>query len=301
MGKVKIPFTGTMDFEYGEIKQISPMVRRIVARNPSSFTYYGTNTYIVGHGKVSIIDPGPMLDEHTRALATALKGEEVEHIVVTHTHNDHSPGVKPLVNLVGGKTWGAKLKFSSATKKKEKSIDWDYSPDQELINGTQISCNGCTLEAIYTPGHMSNHMCFSLKEENILFTGDNIMGWNTTIISPPDGNMRNYFESLDICLSRGEAQYWPAHGPKISNPKSFTRAYRTHRRMREGQILGCLENGLTSIQEVVAALYTHVPNKMHKAAERSVFAHMEHLVETGRAYCEGTPSIGTQFRKTRKY
>lgn len=300
MSNVKIPFAKTMDFKYGEIKQISPMVRRIVARNPSNFTCYGTNTYIIGHSKVSIIDPGPALDEHIRALAIALKGEEVENIVVTHTHNDHSSGVKPLVNLVGGKIWGAKLKLASKIENREESIDWDFSPDHEIINGMKISGNRYTLEAVHTPGHMSNHMCFSLKEENILFTGDHIMGWNTTIISPPDGNMRDYFESLETCLARTEVKYWPAHGPEISNPRPFTRAYRNHRRIREGQILRCLDNGLTSIQEVVAALYTHIPIQMHKAAERSVLAHMEHLVETGRAYCEDAPKLSAKFRKARK-
>jgi len=301
MRKLKIPFTDYMDFEYGEVKQISPRVRRITARNPSNFTHYGTNTYIIGHGRVSIIDPGPMLNEHTQALATALKDEEVEHIIVTHTHNDHSLGVKPLVNLVGGKIWGAKLKGFSNEKRKADSIDWDFSPDYELIDGTEISCNGHTLEAVYTPGHMSNHMCFSLKEENILFTGDHIMGWNTTIVSPPDGNMGDYFKSLETCLARGEVQYWPAHGPEITNPKPFTRAYRNHRRIREGQILKCLEDGLTSIREIVGALYVHLPKNMHKAAERSVFAHMEHLVETGRAYCEGTPTVSTQFKKAKEF
>jgi len=297
MSEAKIPFRKGMEFEYTEVEQVTPMVRRVIARNPSGFTFHGTNTYIVGHGRVAVIDPGPLLDEHTGALAAALKDDTVEHILVTHTHHDHSPGVSPLREQVGGEVWGAHPRPLSREERTAESIDWAFSPDHELEDGTEVSGDGWTLEAVHTPGHMSNHMCFALKEENILFTGDHIMGWNTTIVSPPDGNMREYFQSLEVCLARSETTYWPAHGPEIANPEPFTRAYRSHRRMREGEIGRCLERGLETIQEIVEALYTHLPQKMHKAAGRSVFAHMEHMVETGRAACDGDVTIEARYSK----
>jgi glyoxylase-like metal-dependent hydrolase (beta-lactamase superfamily II) len=278
----KIPFTKQMDFEYTEVQQVTPLVRRVVARNPSGFTFYGTNTYIIGHGRVAIIDPGPLMKEHIGALRSALKEEIVEHILVTHTHHDHSPGVVPLREKVGGCIWGKLPKPIGEKSSTAESIDWSFSPDQELKDGTQVSGEGWTLEAIHTPGHMSNHMCFALAEERILFTGDHIMAWNTTLVSPPDGNMGDYFKSLEVCLSRDETVYWPAHGPEIINPKPFTRAYRNHRRMREGEIIRCLDRGLHKVTEIVEALYSHLPEKMHKAAGQSVLAHLEHMIETGR-------------------
>lgn len=295
MSQASIPFRKEMVFEYGEADQVTPLVRRIVARNPSGFTYHGTNTFIVGHGRVAVIDPGPLLDEHTGALAKALEGETVEHILVTHTHHDHSPGTEPLRNKVGGEIWGAHPRPLPEGERTAESIDWAFSPDHELANGTVIKGEGWSLEAVHTPGHMSNHMCFALAEENILFSGDHVMGWNTTIVSPPDGNMKEYFDSLEVCLARDEAVYFPAHGPEIRNPKPFTRAYRSHRRMREGEISRCLERGQTTISEIVGQLYTHLPEKMHGAASRSVLAHLEHMVETGRASCDGPVAIDAHF------
>ena len=283
MSGSKIPFRKQMEFEYAEVQQITPMIRRVVARNPSNFTFHGTNTYIIGHGNVAVIDPGPMIEEHLEALKSALKDDTVEHILVTHTHNDHSPGAVPLREKIGGQIWGAHLREIVGQQRTSESIDWNFKPDNVLRTGTQIVSDEWTIEAIATPGHMSNHMCFALKEENTLFTGDHIMGWNTTIVSPPDGNMRDYFESLDVCLSREEEIYWPAHGPEITNTKRFTRAYKNHRRMREAEISKCLEKGLGSVQEIVESLYYHLPTDMRGAAGRSVLAHLEHMVETERA------------------
>ena len=281
-----------MEFEYGEIQQVTPLVRRLVARNPSGFTFHGTNTYIVGHGRVSIIDPGPILDEQTSAIVEGLEGETVENILVTHTHHDHSPGVTPLKKKVGGNVHGAMPREFPTTARTAESIQYDFAPDSVLTDGTIVQGDGWTLEAIHTPGHMSNHMCFALAEEDILFTGDHIMSWNTTIVSPPDGNMGEYFKSLDVCLARSDNTYWPAHGPSIPDPKPFTRAYRNHRRMRESEIRKCLDNGYHTIPEIVGRLYKHLPEKMHGAPGRSVLANWEYLVETGRATYDG-PNMET--------
>ncbi|MBT5050836.1 MAG: MBL fold metallo-hydrolase [Rhodospirillaceae bacterium] len=296
MSNAEIPFRKRMEFEYGVAEEVTPMVRRMVVRNPSGFTFHGTNTYIIGRGRVAVIDPGPVLDEHLEALVGALEGETVEHIVVTHTHHDHSPGAAPLQNRVGGTLWGARPRALPEGTKTTESIQWDFAPDEELVDGTVVKGDGWTLESIHTPGHMSNHMCFALPEENILFSGDHIMSWNTTIVSPPDGNMREYFDSLEVCLGRGEKTFWPAHGPNIPDPEPFTRAYRSHRRMREGEIGRCLNAGLKTIPEIVERLYTHLPAKMHGAAGRSVFAHLEHMVETGRAKCDGAVTETALYR-----
>lgn len=292
-----IPFRKRMEFEYGEIQQVTPLVRRLVARNPSGFTFHGTNTYIVGHGRVSIIDPGPILDEQTSAIVKAMEGETVENILVTHTHHDHSPGVTPLKKKVGGNVHGAIPREIPTTSKTAESIQYDFAPDNVLKNGTMVRGEGWTLEAVHTPGHMSNHMCFALAEEGILFTGDHIMSWNTTVVSPPDGHMGEYMRSLDICLARSDKTYWPAHGPSIPDPEPFTRAYRNHRRMREGEIRKCLDNGYHTIPEIVGRLYKHLPEKMHGAAGRSVLAHLEFLVETGRATYDG-PNMETARYRT---
>ena len=295
MSNGDIPFRKQMSFDYGVADAVTPLVRRIVARNPSGFTFHGTNTYIVGHGRVAVIDPGPLLDEHLEAVIKELEGETVEHIVVTHTHHDHSPAAAPLRDRVGGVIWGAHPRPIAADVKTAESIQRDFSPDVELADGTVVEGDGWTLESVHTPGHMSNHMCFALAEENILFSGDHIMSWNTTVVSPPDGNMREYFDSLEVCLKRGETTFWPAHGPEIPDPVPFTRAYRSHRRMREGEILRCLEDGVHTIPEIVMRLYKHLPAKMHRAAARSVLAHLEHMVETGRASCDGPPTETTRY------
>ena len=288
MSNGNIPFRKQMEFEYGVADEVTPMVRRIVARNPSGFTYHGTNTYIIGRGRVAVIDPGPVLEEHLEAIATELRDETVEHILVTHTHHDHSPAASPLRDRVGGFIWGARARPIPKGEKTSESIQWDFDPDEELADGVVIESDDWSLESVYTPGHMSNHMCFALPQENILFSGDHIMSWNTTVVSPPDGNMREYFESLEVCLHRGETSFWPAHGPEILDPKPFTRAYREHRHKREREILECLERGLHTIAEIVDQLYKHIPITMHKAAARSVLAHLEHMVETGRATCDGS-------------
>jgi glyoxylase-like metal-dependent hydrolase (beta-lactamase superfamily II) len=296
MAEPAIKFRKEMEFEYAAVAQVTPLVRRVIARNPSGFTYHGTNTYIVGRGQVAVIDPGPLLEEHLDALVAALNGETVTDILVTHTHMDHSPAAAPLKGAVGGVVSGAHPRRIPADSTPAESIQYDFAPDRELADGTVTAGDGWTLTAVHTPGHMSNHMCFALAEENILFSGDHIMGWNTTVVSPPDGNMREYMASLEKCLARQESAYWPGHGPAIPNPLPFTRAYRGHRLMRETEIMNCIRDGADTVPAMVARMYRHIPEKMHRAASRSVFAHLEHMAETGRIAADGPVTTDATYR-----
>jgi glyoxylase-like metal-dependent hydrolase (beta-lactamase superfamily II) len=294
MSSAEIPFLKEMPFEYGVAQEVAPGVRRIVAENPSAFTHVGTNTYVVGKGEVAVIDPGPMIEEHIDNIKNALAGEEVTHIAVTHTHMDHSPASDWLKELTDALIVGAYPRPLDGGQTVEAHQE-NFAPDKEIDDGDRIEGPGWTLEAVHTPGHMSNHHCFTLKDQNLLFSGDHVMGWNTTIVSPPDGNMREYLDSLRVCLERDEDLYLPGHGPEITNTKPFVRAYLNHRVMREGEIAKCLSEGLTTIPEMVQRIYTHLPEKMHGAASRSLLAHMEHMVETGRAECDGSVSTKSSF------
>ncbi len=291
-----IPFRADMAFEYGVADRLTPLVRRVVARNPGHYTLHGTNSYIVGHGRVAIIDPGPLLDDHIAALIKAVDGEVVEHIVVTHTHHDHSPAALALQEAVGGTIRGALPKPIPEGAETAESIHRAFAPDHQLFDGEAIAGDGWTLEAVHTPGHMSNHMCLALAAESILFSGDHIMGWNTTVVSPPDGNMADYMASLERCLARDDRTYWPAHGPEIAEPGPFVRAYRTHRRMRETEILRCIEAGIDTIPAMVEDMYRHIPAAMHHAASRSVLAHLEHMAETGRIEADGALTPDAVYR-----
>lgn len=294
MSAGKIPFRKEMKFEYGRPHEAVPGVRRVVAENPSAFTHVGTNTYIVGSGEVAVIDPGPLVEAHVDHLKTALAGETVTHIVVTHTHMDHSPASYWLKELTGAPIVGAHPRPLDGGQTVEASQE-NFAPDIILADGDEISGPGWTLEAVHTPGHMSNHHCFTLREQNALFSGDHVMGWNTTIVSPPDGNMGEYLASLRTCLARDEAVYLPGHGPEIPNPRPFVRAYLNHRLMREGEIAKCLAAGIGTIPAMVSRMYVHLPENMHRAAARSVLAHMEHMVETGRATCDGPVTADATF------
>jgi len=296
----EIPFAHEVDFKYGVIQDISPMIRRVVARNPSAFTLHGTGTYVIGHGKVAIVDPGPLVDEHVQALLDALKNETVTHILVTHTHIDHSPACAPVKKAVTAKTYGYGPHGSGKYAKGEsveEGGDQDFAPDVEIRHGDIIEGDGWSVEAVHTPGHTSNHICFALREENSLFSGDHVMGWSTSIISPPDGDMADYLASLRLLLDRDQDQrYWPTHGPAIDRPQSFVRGFIGHRRMREQQILKNLGEGVDTIEAMVPRMYKDVHPGLHRAAARSVFAHMIHMVETGRVAHEGELSVDARYR-----
>ncbi len=295
----EIPFKHELEFEYGVIQQITPLVRRVIARNPGPFTLHGTGTYIVGRGRVAVIDPGPDLAEHVDALLAALKDEEITHLLVTHTHIDHSPACRAVQAARGVKTYGygphgaGKLE---AGVQVEEGGDMDFAPDITVRHGDVIEGDGWTAEAVYTPGHTSNHLCFALREEKVLFSGDHVMGWSTSVISPPDGDMGHYLASLALLLDRDDETYWPTHGPAIANPKRHVRAFVTHRKMREAQIAEYLRGGTHTIAGMVPAMYSKIDPRLHQAAARSVFAQIVHMVETGRVVCDGKLSVDASYR-----
>ena len=291
-----IPFNKELTFEYGTPAIISPLVRRVVARNPSMFTLHGTGTYIIGRGKVAIIDPGPDLSEHVTALLQAVQNETVTDILITHTHIDHSPATRAVKAATGAKTWGFGPHGASGDGTQvEEGADREFTPDNRIGDGDIVSGDGWTLEAIHTPGHTSNHLCLALKEENIMFSGDHVMGWSTSVISPPDGDMGDYLQSLRKLIPREELRYWPTHGPAIENPRPFVKAFINHREERESQIQACLADGLIKIPNIVERLYTNVDSRLHRAAGRSVLAHLIHMVHTSRAKCETQPDINALY------
>ena len=218
---------------------MAPGIRRIVARNPSPFTFRGTGTYVVGDGEVAVIDPGPDLDEHVAALLAGLSGEQVTHILITHTHRDHSPAAAALKAATGAPTYG--FGPHAGGKRGDPAVeeggDWDFTPDVTVHDGDAIAGAGWRFEAVHTPGHTSNHLCFALPDQGILFSGDHVMGWSTSVIAPPDGDMSAYMASLDKLLGRRDAVYWPTHGPAITEPQAHVRAFVAHRREREAGIL----------------------------------------------------------------
>lgn len=357
---------------YGEAQQVSPLVRRITANNPGKFTFRGTGTYIVGQGKVAIVDPGPDDDAHIQALLHAVRGEEVTHILITHTHIDHSPATRAVKEATGAVVYafgphpsepeeaassatpsdGAKSSKQSLQSRSdqseaieksafdksssrndsdqegtqqgaalggnptswapqnnsdqegtqreqpgeddsEKSGDLEFSPDETILHGDVISVGdhsssstsdpaaNWTFECLHTPGHISNHICFALREEEALFTGDHIMGWSSTVIPPPHGSLAEYLASLKLLLPRSDKTYWPTHGPPISiSPQTFAAALLQHRHDRTNQILACLAEGPKTIDHLVATMYADKPKDLHKPAAQSVKAHLIHLTET---------------------
>ena len=294
-----IPYVREIAFDYGRCDQVSPLIRRVIARNPGPFTYTGTGVYIVGSGTVAVIDPGPELPEHLGALLAALEGETVSHILVTHHHLDHSPLARPLAQATGAVIYGlpAPADHGEAHAGLEEGADGRFRPDVELTDGQILSGPGWTLEAITTPGHTSNHVCFALKEENALFSGDHIMGWSTTVITPPDGDMGDYFASLEKVRDRRFQTLWPTHGAPVREVGDFVDAYIAHRRAREVQILEALAHGHTRIKAIVPILYAAVDPRLHPAAAHSVLAHMLQLVREGRVTCEGQPGLDADYRR----
>ena len=295
---VEIPFVKDLEFEYGRIDQISPLIRRVICNNPGPFTLYGTGTYIVGRGNVAVIDPGPADPAHIEALVHALEGEEITHQIVTHTHNDHSPGCRLLAEHTDAPTYGY---GPHGAGKREEGVqveeggDMDFVPNHELRHGDVVEGDGWSLEAVYTPGHTSNHLCFGLREENLLFTGDHVMGWSTSVISPPDGDMTAYMASLSLLLDRDDVAYWPTHGPRINDPRAHVRAFIAHREEREAQILACLRDGVVRIEDMVPRMYVGLNPALTPAASRSVFAAMVRLLDTGKVRTDGEPGIGNDF------
>ncbi|MGI9464750.1 MAG: MBL fold metallo-hydrolase, partial [Aestuariivirgaceae bacterium] len=246
-----LKFDREFDARHGEAVAVSPLVRRITCDNPGPFTFTGTGSYIVGRGTVAIIDPGPDNDAHLAALVEAVRGETVSHIIITHTHRDHSPLAARLKQMTGAKTYGYGQHGAGARSRAiaagdvqlDASGDTEFDPDVRVNDGDVIEGGDWSLEAVFTPGHCANHMAFALLQENALFCGDHVMAWSTSVIAPPDGNMADYFASLRRLMERSEDVYWPGHGPEKRDPLPFVRAFMTHRKMREEAIFNRLKQG----------------------------------------------------------
>ncbi len=293
-----IPFVRAFDFAYGRADQVSPLIRRVVANNPGPFTFTGTGTYIVGGERpgagVAVIDPGPLDDAHLEALLAAVEGQRVSHVLVTHTHRDHAPLARPFAEAVGGPPVLAArppVRTIHASAALDEEDDDTFVPDVILTGGEHIEGDGWTIEALATPGHASNHMAFVLTDENALFSGDHVMGWSTTVVAPPDGDMADYMASLDTVIARGFSTLWPTHGAPVTDPAPFLNAYRAHRLEREQQVLARLHAGDRTIAEMVPVLYAAVDRRLWPAASLSVWAHLIALVRGGRVAAdpEATP------------
>jgi len=284
------------DLPTGALMRLSPLVARVLAPNPSPFTYTGTQTYIVGAEDVAVIDPGPDDAAHLAALVDAIGGRPVRAILCTHTHRDHSPAAAPLGALTGAPVIGcAPLTMDDDGPRADAAFDAAYRPDRVLADGQKVGGMGWTLMAVATPGHTSNHLCFALPEEGALFTGDHVMGWSTSVVSPPDGDMTAYMASMQRLLDRDDAVYYPAHGDPVDSPQRLVRGMMGHRKQREGQIVRFLErNGASEVPAMVLEMYKGVDPRLHSAAGRSVLAHLIDL--DGRGIAAATADGRWQLR-----
>lgn len=280
------------------IETIAPMIRRVVAPNPSPFTFHGTGTYLIGKGRVAVVDPGPASQAHVDAILQGLIGEQITHILVTHTHQDHSSACRLLQAACGAPTYGfgphgaGKLEIGAQV---EEGGDMDFAPDIEVRHGDVIAGDGWSVECVHTPGHTSNHVCYQLREQRALFTGDHVMGWSTSIISPPDGDMGDYLSSLRLLLHRSDMVYWPTHGPQIDDPLPFVHSFIQHRLDREGQVINYLKDGVHRIGDMVPLIYQDLPRAMHPAAARQVFATLVYLAERDLVACETPLSVDASY------
>ncbi len=293
-----IPFVRDFDFAYGRRDQVSPLIQRVVCDNPGPFTFTGTGTYVVGRpdagAEVAVIDPGPMDEAHLAALLSAVEGRRVSHVLVTHTHRDHSPLARPFAEAVGAPVLAMRPpeRQTHASGALDEEEDQVFAPDVILSGGERIRGVGWTIRAMATPGHASNHMAFALDEENALFCGDHVMGWSTTVVAPPDGSMADYMRSLDAVIGAEFETLWPTHGAPVTEVAPFLAAYRAHRLEREAQILGRIEAGDRTIAEIVPALYAAVDPRLWPAASLSVLAHIIKLTDEGRVVArDGPPTL----------
>jgi glyoxylase-like metal-dependent hydrolase (beta-lactamase superfamily II) len=324
-----IPYVREIEVEAGRVDELSPLIRRVVAPNPNRFTYTGTGTYLIGRGEVAVIDPGPAIESHVDAIMRALDdGERVTHLVITHTHSDHSPAaalMKPLTGAVtvgygphgavaeddpddrvvfgdeeaDNVTFGEENRDGVHPEAVRETSDVSFVPDVAVRSGDVVAGPGWTLQAVHTPGHTSNHVCYCLLEEDTLFTGDHVMGWSTSVIAPPDGNLGDYMRSLELLMQRAERRYWPTHGPAIDEPRQLVGAYLAHRRERSYQILSGLAEGPATIGGLVPRVYADVSKQLWKPAAASMYAHVLQLLEDGRieiADASSTPRMTTLYR-----
>jgi glyoxylase-like metal-dependent hydrolase (beta-lactamase superfamily II) len=299
-----IPYNKTFDLVPDQPEEVAPNVRAVVANNPSPFTFKGTVSYIIGRGKVAILDPGPDDDAHVAALLDTVRGETVTDIFVTHTHRDHSPAVPKIKAATGATVYAegphrpARPLHIGEVQRLDASADLDFRPDIVLADGAIVSGAGWTIEAVTTPGHTANHMTYAFKESDLLFSGDHVMAWSTSIVAPPDGAMSDYMASLEKLARRSEPVYLPGHGGAVREAPRFVESYIRHRQGREVSILRRLAKGAADIPTLVRAIYIGIDPRLTGAAGLSVLAHLEDLVARGVVATEGTPSIGGTYRLT---
>ncbi|MFS8037000.1 MBL fold metallo-hydrolase [Xanthobacter sp. AM11] len=299
----EIRFNRSFDVPAGRVDQVSPGVRRLLAPNPSAFTFTGTCSYIVGRGQVAIVDPGPDDPAHVAALLDAVKGETVTHVFVTHTHRDHSPAARAVKAATGALTVGegphrpARPLAAGEVNPLDASGDTAFHPDIALRDGQVLTGPGWSLTAIATPGHTANHMAFALAQDELVFSGDHVMAWATSIVAPPDGAMGDYIRSLETLGARGERVYLPGHGGPVTDAPAFVRDYLDHRLAREAAILRALDRDVDTIPDLVRGIYIGLDPRLVAAASLTVLAHLEHLVESGRVVSDGPPALTGRFRR----
>jgi glyoxylase-like metal-dependent hydrolase (beta-lactamase superfamily II) len=282
-----IPFKSAMEFAYGVPRTLSPGVVRVVANNPSPFTYKGTNSYLIGSQSLALIDPGPADASHLDALLAAAAGRPITHVLITHTHRDHVEGLAAALAATGAKTVGFgpyELTSQIAAEGGESGhrTDRRFAPDVLMKHGERLAGADWAVTAVHTPGHTPDHLCFALEGTGVLFSGDHVMAWNTSVVAPPEGRMGDYCRSLEVLMERLEDRvYYPGHGGQLENPQRMARAFLTHRRMREQAILEAVREGCRSVADVTARVYAGLDEKLIPAARLSVLAHVEHLWERG--------------------
>jgi glyoxylase-like metal-dependent hydrolase (beta-lactamase superfamily II) len=297
-------FETTFEPRHGEAVHVADSVYRVTAPNSGAFTFHGTNSYIIGRNVLAIIDPGPEDAFQFDALMRAIAGRPVSHIFVTHTHMDHSPLARQLQERTGAKTVGygahrrARALSQAEARFSDASCDLEFQPDILLKHDAMIQGEDWSLRGVYTPGHTANHMAFALGGTDILFSGDHVMAWATTIVAPPDGSMHDYLCSLDVLLRRNDKIYFPGHGGPVRKPRAFVRALKAHRLMREVSVLNRLKSGDRTIVEIVQAMYKDTDPRLHGAAALTVFAHLERLIALNMVYAIGQASIDGQFVPT---
>ena len=297
-----IPFDKSFDLAPDTVDEVAPGVRRVLANNPGPFTFKGTVSYIIGRGQVAIVDPGPLDEAHIAALLSAVRGETVTHIFVTHTHRDHSPAVPAIKAATGalvlaeGPHRAARPLNVGEAPRLDASNDTDFRPDRALADGEVVTGKGFTIEAVTTPGHTANHMAFAFREGNLLFSGDHVMAWSTPVVAPPDGAMSDYMASLKKLAKRSEPIYLPGHGGAVRDAPAFVQHYIRHREGREASILHRLAKGEADIPTIVRAIYIGLDPRLVKAAGLSVLAHLEDLTTRGLVATDGQPSIEGRYR-----
>lgn len=295
---MNIAFSRELEFTYGEPDQLEPDLRRVICPNSGPFTLHGTGSYIIGRGEVAIVDPGPADENHIQALLAATAGERISHILITHTHIDHSPGCKLLQQHCDAQSWAMGPHGLGRLSVDASGGDFEFTPDQTITDGQIIAGGDWSVECLYTPGHSINHMSFALSDD-VLLCGDLVMGWSTTIVSPPDGNMKDYMHSLERLLERTDRVLYPSHGGAIESPREYVHSLYDHRMQRIDQVRDCIASGTSQIREMVPLIYTELDPSMHGAAAQSVLASIEYLIAKGAvSSSSGGLSLKSEYKIT---